>query len=99
MIKFNSSPEPTIGVEIELQLVNKNNLQGFEVVNKNAKDSYAIYNELVSRCYSAENQLSIKWNKGDIVITDNDRLLHGRKAFTGDRKLLRVLFRQNYHMK
>ena len=26
MIKFNSSPEPTIGVEIELQLVNKNNL-------------------------------------------------------------------------
>jgi len=26
MIKFNSSPEPTIGVEIELQLVDKNNL-------------------------------------------------------------------------
>ena len=26
MIKFNSSPKPTIGVEIELQLVNKNDL-------------------------------------------------------------------------
>ena len=26
MIKFNSSPEPTIGVEIEIQLVDKNNL-------------------------------------------------------------------------
>ena len=26
MIKFNSSPEPTIGVELELQLVDKNNL-------------------------------------------------------------------------
>ena len=26
MIKFNSSPEPTIGVELELQLVEKNNL-------------------------------------------------------------------------
>ena len=26
MIKFNSSSEPTIGVEIELQLVDKNNL-------------------------------------------------------------------------
>ena len=26
MIKFNSSPEPTIGVEIELQIVEKNNL-------------------------------------------------------------------------
>ena len=26
MIKFNSSPKPTIGVEIELQLVDKNNL-------------------------------------------------------------------------
>ena len=26
MIKFNSSPEPTIGVEIELQIVDKNNL-------------------------------------------------------------------------
>jgi len=26
MIKFNSSPEPTIGVEIELQLVDKQNL-------------------------------------------------------------------------
>ena len=26
MIKFNSSPEPTIGVEIELQLVDKKNL-------------------------------------------------------------------------
>ncbi len=25
MIKFNSSPRPTIGVEIELQLVDKNN--------------------------------------------------------------------------
>jgi gamma-glutamyl:cysteine ligase YbdK (ATP-grasp superfamily) len=26
MIKFNSSPEPTIGVEIELQLVDNKNL-------------------------------------------------------------------------
>ena len=26
MIKFNSSTEPTIGVEIELQIVDKNNL-------------------------------------------------------------------------
>ena len=26
MIKFNSSPEPTIGVEIELQIVDMNNL-------------------------------------------------------------------------
>ena len=26
MIKFNSSPKPTIGVEIELQLVKDNNL-------------------------------------------------------------------------
>ena len=26
MIKFNSSPKPTIGVEIELQLIDKNNL-------------------------------------------------------------------------
>jgi hypothetical protein len=26
MIKFNSSPEPTIGVEIELQLIDNKNL-------------------------------------------------------------------------
>ena len=26
MMKFNSSPQPTIGVEIELQLVDENNL-------------------------------------------------------------------------
>ena len=26
MIKFNSSPKPTIGVEIELQLIDENNL-------------------------------------------------------------------------
>ena len=36
MIKFNSSPEPTIGVEIKAQLVDKNNL--------NLNNIYYVYN-------------------------------------------------------
>ena len=38
MIKFNSSPEPTIGVEIELQLVNKNNLNLNNISSKVLSD-------------------------------------------------------------
>ncbi len=34
MIKFNSSPKPTIGVEIELQLIDKNN---FDLKNISSK--------------------------------------------------------------
>jgi len=34
MIKFNSSPDPTIGVEIELQLIDKNNLNLKNVASK-----------------------------------------------------------------
>ena len=34
MIKFNSSPRPTIGVEIELQLVDKNNLNLTNIASK-----------------------------------------------------------------
>ena len=34
MIKFNSSPKPTIGVEIELQLVDENNSDLKSVASK-----------------------------------------------------------------
>ena len=34
MLKFNSSPQPTIGVEIELQLVDENNLNLKNVAHK-----------------------------------------------------------------
>ena len=41
MIKFNSSPEPTIGVEIELQLVDKDNLDLHNLsINKNIYEKY-----------------------------------------------------------
>ena len=38
MIKFNSSPEPTIGVEIELQIVDKNNLDLNNISSKALTD-------------------------------------------------------------
>ena len=45
MIKFNSSPKPTIGVEIELQLVDKNNLNlkniAFKILIKDLKSPLA----------------------------------------------------------
>ena len=48
MIKFNSSPEPTIGVEIELQLVDNKNLNLNNISNKilsNIKKEFSEYEE------------------------------------------------------
>ena len=63
MIKFNSSPEPTIGVEIELQLVDKNNLNLNNISSKallevNKEFSDNIKCELIESMIEINNNLS-----------------------------------------
>jgi len=59
MIKFNSSPEPTIGVEIELQLVDIKNLN----LNNISKKVLAEVNKEFSdniKCELIESMIEIK---------------------------------------
>ena len=56
MIKFNSSPEPTIGVEIELQIVDKNNLDLNNISSKvlaqvlKNKGSFMLVRKILNIC-------------------------------------------------
>ena len=49
MIKFNSSPEPTIGVEIELQIVDKNNLDLNNISSKVPADINKEFSDKIKR--------------------------------------------------
>ena len=49
MIKFNSSPEPTIGVEIELQIVDKNNLDLNNISSKVLADINKEFSDKIKR--------------------------------------------------
>jgi len=61
MIKFNSSPEPTIGVEIELQLVDKKNL---DLKNISSKILAEVNEEFSSniKCELIESMIEINTN-------------------------------------
>ena len=61
MIKFNSSPEPTIGVEIELQLVNKNNLDLHNVSSKVLADVDKEFSDKI-KCELIESMIEINTN-------------------------------------
>ena len=58
MIKFNSSPEPTIGVEIELQLVNKNNLDLNNISSKVLADVDKEFSDKI-KCELIESMIEI----------------------------------------
>ena len=45
------------------------------------------YQKFAALAQSPEHQVRLKFNPGDLVITDNHRVLHGRTAFTGLRHL------------
>jgi len=61
MIKFNSSPEPTIGVEIELQLVNKNNLDLNSISSKVLADVTKEFSDNI-KCELIESMIEINTN-------------------------------------
>ena len=61
MIKFNSSPEPTIGVEIELQLVNKNNLNLNSISSKVLADVNKEFSDNI-KCELIESMIEINTN-------------------------------------
>jgi alpha-ketoglutarate-dependent taurine dioxygenase len=37
---------------------------------------------------AAANKVALPWEPGDVMVVDNMRVLHGREAFTGDRKVV-----------
>jgi len=59
MIKFNSSPEPTIGVEIELQIVEKNNLDLNNISSKVLADIDKEFSDK-TKCELIESVIEIK---------------------------------------
>ena len=61
MIKFNSSPKPTIGVEIELQLVNKNNLNLKNISPKVLTDVSKEFSDNI-KCELIESMIEINTN-------------------------------------
>ena len=58
MIKFNSSPEPTIGVEIELQIVDKNNLDLNNISSKVLADVDKEFSDKI-KCELIESMIEI----------------------------------------
>jgi len=61
MIKFNSSPEPTIGVEIELQLVDKKNLNLNNISSKILADVNKEFSSNI-KCELIESMIEINTN-------------------------------------
>ena len=61
MIKFNSSPKPTIGVEIELQLVDENNLDLKNVASKVLADVDKKFKDNI-KCELIESMIEINTN-------------------------------------
>ena len=61
MIKFNSSPEPTIGVELELQLVDKNNLNLNNISSKVLPDINKEFSDNI-KCELIESMIEINTN-------------------------------------
>ena len=59
MIKFNSSPEPTIGVEIELQIVDKNNLDLNNISSKVLAEIDKKFSDKI-KCELIESIIEIK---------------------------------------
>jgi hypothetical protein len=43
--------------------------------------------DIIRQVYE-ETQFSFKWEKNDFLLLDNMLFTHGRKPFTGDRKIL-----------
>jgi len=61
MIKFNSSPEPTIGVEIELQLVDKKNLNLKNISSKILEEVNKEFSNNI-KCELIESMIEINTN-------------------------------------
>jgi len=38
--------------------------------------------------FAHENQYAIKWQPGDVLLLDNQSMMHGRKTFDGERRVL-----------
>jgi gamma-butyrobetaine dioxygenase len=52
------------------------------------RDWYAAYAELVAVLTDPRNQLELLLGPGDLICFDNERVLHARRAFAGEERLL-----------
>jgi hypothetical protein len=50
--------------------------------------------EVIERCQEIleENSVAFKWEKGDVLLVDNNLVLHSRKTFVPPRRILAALF-------
>ena len=82
-------------VEMPADFVSEKEVDGFAVQGFTDEESFSMYQILFGELYQPQHLLTHYWSKGDIVITDNNALLHGRQSFTGNRRLIRVLYTHN----
>ncbi len=50
--------------------------------------------EIIERCQSIleDNSVAFKWEKGDVLLVDNNLVLHSRRTFVPPRRILAALF-------
>lgn len=60
-------------------------IQPFNFPSKMMKVYYEAYRTFLEMCNSNEYKMGIKFNKGDLLILDNHRVLHGRTEYEGER--------------
>ena len=65
------------------------------VIGNNSSDGHKIIEEISAHLRKPEFMLEHRWQKGDVVIADNDTLLHGRSAFAANSKGTRRIWRAN----
>jgi len=58
-------------------------------------DGTSVADEDVAHIYDvlAENAIPVKWHRGDLIILDNILVAHGRRIYSGDRRILTALIR------
>jgi alpha-ketoglutarate-dependent taurine dioxygenase len=82
-------------VEMPAEFVLEHTVEGFAVQGLSESETFSLYKSLFRELYHPKHLLVHYWSRGDIVITDNNALLHGRQSFTGNRRLIRMLYAQN----
>jgi gamma-butyrobetaine dioxygenase len=89
---INSNPLLTLGVNNELRVFRFSNqlAQPINLPRDKMESFYKAYRKLGKLVEAPENKVQFRLNTGDMMVTNNLRVLHGRNAYdpsTGDRHL------------